>query len=264
MPDVSSPSAPDAFPPPLTTIDEVLAQLDVIIDTARRRGSADGYFAALYRRVTATVQTRITQGGFADGRRMARFDVTFASRYIRAWHQHERGEKTTAAWAVALSCGTAFWPVVIQHLLLGMNAHINLDLGIVAAEIAPGPAIQDLKNDFDAINQLLGGLVGEVEDRMGTIWPGVRILIKAGGGVDEDIVNFSLSRAREAAWGVATTLAAEPDAGRRVAYIQSVDEFASLLGRGVLHPGIWAASKLAFVRLRERGTAAEKLDVLLK
>jgi len=64
--------------------------------------------------------------------------------------------------------------------------------------------------------------------------------------------------------GVATTLAAEPDAGRRAAYIQSVDDFTALLGRGVLHPGIWAASKLAFVRLRERGSVVEKLDVLLK
>jgi hypothetical protein len=37
-----------------------------------------------------------------------------------------------------------------------------------------------------------------------------------------------------------------------------------LLGRGVLHPGFWAASTLALVRLRERGSVAEKLDVLLK
>ncbi len=176
----------------MTTIDDVLVQLDLIIDTARRRGSADGYFAALYRRVTKTVKTRIAQGAFADGPRMARFDVAFASRYVGAWLQHERRETPTSAWAVALSCETSFWPVVMQHLLLGMNAHINLDLGIVAAEIAPGASIQDLKGDFDAINQLLADLVGDVTDRMGTIWPGVRVLVKAGGGLDEDLVNFSL------------------------------------------------------------------------
>jgi hypothetical protein len=264
MADVSSPPASGASPATFATIDDVIAQLDVIIATARRRGSADGYFAALYRRVTATVKTRIAQGAFADGPRMARFDIAFANRYVGAWLQHERGETPTSAWSVALSCGTSFWPVVMQHLLLGMNAHINLDLGIVAAEIAPGAAIQDLKNDFDAINQLLGDLVGDVQDRMGAIWPGVRILDRAGGGLDEDIVNFSLRRAREAAWGVATTLAAEPDAARRAVYIRGIDEVATLLGRGVLHPGFWAASTLALVRLRERGSVAEKLDVLLK
>lgn len=264
MPDVSSSSAADSFPKAFATIDDVIAQLDLIIDTARRRGSADGYFAALYRRVTETVKTRIAQGAFADGPRMARFDIAFASRYVGAWHQHERGEKPTAAWSVALSCGTSFWPVVMQHLLLGMNAHINLDLGIVASEIAPGAAIQDLKGDFDAINQLLSDLVDDVQDRMGTIWPGVRVLDKVGGGVDEDIVNFSLRRAREAAWGMATKLAGEPDANRRAVYIRSVDDFATLLGRGVLHPGLWAASTLAIVRMRERGSVAEKLGVLLK
>lgn len=248
----------------MTTIDDVLIQLDFIIETARQRGSADGYFAALYRRVTETVKTRIAQGAFADGPRMARFDVAFASRYVGAWRQHERGDTPTSAWAVALSCETAFWPVVMQHLLLGMNAHINLDLGIVAAEISPGASIQDLKGDFDAINQLLADLVGDVTDRMGTIWPGVRLLVKAGGGLDEKIVNFSLSRAREAAWDVATTLAAEPDASRRAVIIQGVDDVATLLGRGVLHPGLWAASTLAWVRLRERGSVVEKLDVLLK
>ena len=64
MADVSSPPASGASPAAFATIDDVIAQLDVIIATARRRGSADGYFAALYRRVTATVKTRIAQGAF--------------------------------------------------------------------------------------------------------------------------------------------------------------------------------------------------------
>jgi hypothetical protein len=40
-------------------------------------------------------------------------------------------------------------PRVVQHVLLGMNAHINLDLGVAAAEVAPGPAIAGLRGDFD-------------------------------------------------------------------------------------------------------------------
>jgi len=70
MPDVSL-SKPDVSPPAMTTIDDVLVRLNFIIDTARRRGSADGYFAALYRRVTETVKIRIAQGAFTDGPRMA-------------------------------------------------------------------------------------------------------------------------------------------------------------------------------------------------
>lgn len=246
------------------SIDDVLKQLDAIIEIARQRGSADGYFAALYRRVTAEVKARIARGDFEDGPRMARFDIIFASRYVDAWLQQERGEKPTACWRVALGCSHAYWPVVMQHLLMGMNAHINLDLGIVAAEIAPGSSIGGLKNDFDTINRILGELVDDVEDRLASVWPGVRVLDRVGGSLDENLVNFSIGRARAASWEMATTLAAESDAARRQDHIQRVDTLMSVLGLSILNPGPKAAAALALIRLRERGSVAEKLDVLLR
>lgn len=265
--------APSALPSPgnstpgrtgFGTIDEVLVQLDAIIALARRRGSADGYFAALYRRVTAEVKARIARGAFDDGPRMARFDVIFASRYVDAWLQQERGETPTACWAVAFSRSRSFWPVVMQHLLLGMNAHINLDLGVAAAEAARGTDILAIKGDFDAINGILADLVNDVQDRMGRIWPGVRVMDRLGGGFDERLVNFSIGRARAASWEMATRLAAEPDPGRQEAYIKQVDALMSVLGQGILNPGLKASAILAMVRLRERGSVAEKLDVLAR
>lgn len=159
-------SAAEAGRPVLTSIDDVLRELDAILDVARRRGTADGYFAALYRRVTAEVKARIARGEFDDGGRMARFDVIFAGRYIEAWWQRERGETPTACWGVAFDSSRSYWPVVMQHLLVGMNAHINLDLGIAAAEVAAAGEIDALKNDFHTINRILGELVDDVQDRL--------------------------------------------------------------------------------------------------
>ena len=51
--------------------------------------------------------------------------------------------------------GATLAPVILQHLLLGINAHINLDLGIAAVETSPGNQLAPLKNDFDMINKLL-------------------------------------------------------------------------------------------------------------
>src|SRR5688572_16078527 len=261
----SPPAAPQPGPRvPFATIDEVLGQLDAIIQVARERGTADGYFAALYRRVTAEVKARIARGSFEDGARMARFDIIFASRYVDAWLQQERGEKPTASWGLAFDSSRSYRPVVMQHLLLGMNAHINLDLGIAAAEVAPGAAIDAVKNDFDTINQVLSELVDDVQNRLGQVWPGVRVLDRVGGGLDEKMVNFSIGRARAASWLMATTLAAESDPARRAAHIRQIDAVMSLLGRGILNPGWRISSVLAMVRLRERGTVADKLDILLK
>jgi len=63
------------------TIDEVIDQLDDIIALSIREQNRLGYFAALYRKVTAKVKEGIAEGRFDNGPRMERFDVTFANRY---------------------------------------------------------------------------------------------------------------------------------------------------------------------------------------
>jgi hypothetical protein len=244
------------------SIDAVLAELDSIIDKSEHGRIADGYFAALYRRVTAEVKARIERGAFDDCARMEQFDVIFARRYIDAWKCRERGEPVTGVWSVALDCSRDFWPVVMQHLLLGMNAHINLDLGIAAASVAPGSAIHSLKRDFDAINGILGDMVDEVQDRLAQIWPAMRWLDRTGGVVDEAVVNFSIRRAREHAWTVATALAGMPSAEEREAFICATDASMAALGRRVRHPGLRLSLILAFIRLRERGSVADKLAIL--
>jgi hypothetical protein len=249
---------------PHETIDDVLTRLDAIIAQARTRGSADGYFAALYRRVTAEVKSRIAGGAFEDGERMKRFDIGFASRSVDAWAGRERGDKTTAVWEVAFGCDRAYWPVMLQHLLVGMNAHINLDLGIAAAAVAPGPSIQGLQNDFNTINGILCDMIDDVQDRLATVWPAMRVIDRVCGDMDEAVVNFSIRRARDQAWAMAQTLAALPESSAREAHILDVDATMAALGRRVLRPGIGLSLKLAWVRLRERGTVADKLDVMLR
>ena len=249
---------------PRQTIDDVLDELDDIIAICRRRSSADGYFAAMYRRVTAEVKRRIERGEFQDAARMVRFDVIFADRFIDAWRLHERGGKATAVWRLALGASQTYWPVVLQHLLLGMNAHINLDLGIVAAAIAPGPAIDGLKTDFDRINAVLADQVDDMQTRLATVWPAFRWLDGMTGDVDEAVINFSIRRAREHAWSFARKLAAEGDAARRDAQIGRIDVSMNENGRRVLYPSPKCRLILAAIRLRERGSVAEKIDVLLR
>jgi hypothetical protein len=37
--------------------------------------------------------------------------------------------------------------LVTQHLLLGINAHINLDLGVAAAAAAPSGDVEEVRDD---------------------------------------------------------------------------------------------------------------------
>jgi hypothetical protein len=132
----------------IDTIDEVLEALDTIIARALDEGSRVGYFAAVYRKVTAKIAEGIATG-FDDGERMQRLDVTFADRYFSALSRYQSGGMATRSWDLALQATAASRPIILQHLLVGINAHINLDLRIAAAEAAPGQALPGLRRDFD-------------------------------------------------------------------------------------------------------------------
>ena len=74
-----------------TSLDEVVAPLEQIIEDSAARADRLGYFAALYNRVTEQVRDGIARGEFADNARMAQLDVTFANRYIAAYDAWRAG-----------------------------------------------------------------------------------------------------------------------------------------------------------------------------
>lgn len=124
----------------MTTIDEVLARLEAVLADAQANGKRTGFFAALYYQMTAAVKKGIEDGLFVDGPRMERLDVLFASRYLDALEAWEAGRPCTAAWKVAFESTRRGSLLILQQLLLGINAHINLDLGIAAVEVMKGRA----------------------------------------------------------------------------------------------------------------------------
>src|SRR6185503_17794712 len=140
---------------PPRTIAEVIEQLEHIVADCQASKLREGYFAALYLRVTREVARKISSNFFDDNARMEQLDVTFANRYLTAYDQYKHHQKCSASWQVAFETCRNWRPLVLQHLLLGMNAHIGLDLGIAAATVCPGNAIQTLHNDFNKINTIL-------------------------------------------------------------------------------------------------------------
>ncbi len=147
------------------------------------------------------------------------------------------------------------WASVLQHLLVAI-AHINLDLGIAAAQVAPGAALGDMRRDFDRINEILAALVGAVRGNVVGVSPWVGLLDHLGGRRNDAVVNFSIVVARREAWRFASELAVIP-ADQRGGAIRARDLHVANLADVVLHPGPLHMGLLA-VRLREgddvRGT----------
>lgn len=243
------------------TIEEVIARLDAIIDSAKTNGSRLGYFPALYRKVTVEVKDRITSGFFDDGDRMERLDVVFANRYLRAFGRHAAGEPTSEVWRFAFDATQQWWPIVLQHLLLGMNAHINLDLGVAAVRTVGPAGLPALRDDFNRINEVLADLTDAVQVELAEIWPMLRILRRLFGGADKSILNFSMDRARDAAWNFATQLATMEGAAQE-AEIRRHDAEMLELSRLIRNPGYFLDAVTKVVRLGERGTVPGIIEVL--
>ena len=221
-----------AFP---ETIDEVLAQLDTIISQTKTNASRAGYFAILYREVTAGVKLAIEEDFFEDGSRMEKLDVRLANRYLGAFVQYQAGENPGRSWLIAFDATKRTDLLILQHLFLGMNAHINLDLGIAAATVAPGKEIKALRKDFFRINTILFSLIDTIQDRLSRISPLYGWLDTFGGIKDERFADFSMARARGQAWNLANLLAPLPDENRPLV-IQTTDKVVAGLATLITKP----------------------------
>jgi hypothetical protein len=95
---------------------------------------------------------------------------------------------------------------VLQHLLLGMNAHINLDLPVTVSNLATPDTIDDFKDDFYLINDVLASLVDLVQDQLGEIYGSLKFIDRFMGRVDEYLVDRLMAQFRDNAWKNAVEL----------------------------------------------------------
>jgi hypothetical protein len=220
-----------------------------------------GYFAALYRKVTLEVKKGIEEGIFEDGERMEKLDVIFANRYLEAYQQYHNQGKPTLSWQFAFDAAQQWRPTVLQHLFLGMMAHIDLDLGIAAAQTAAGQEIATLKGDFDQINQILITLLNEVQQDLAEVWPLLKFFDLAAGDFDETLSRFGIEIARGRAWSVAKDLAACPPTEMDTR-IEELDQGTCKLSRLILSPGKITQTVLLIIRLGEIRSISRTISIL--
>lgn len=216
MPNLS-PSPPLPPIPSVTTIDGVVEAIESIIDWSISASSRLGYFAALYKRITLAIGVAVSQGKFDDAPRMQRFDATFASRYFDALNGYfhpAQFAKPTHSWQVTLYAASRPEPIILQHLLAGVNAHIDLDLGIAAQTVAPGGDLEALHNDFNTVNDVLTSEVGAVVNELNELSPALANVYHLLTGNEIFLIGEAVKALRDSAWTFAEILALEPGFAR--------------------------------------------------
>jgi hypothetical protein len=244
------------------TINEVIQFLESIIQDAYSKQSPLGVFPALYLRVTQKVKEGIDKGIFENGKRMEELDVRFANRYLEAYTQMEQQQQPTKSWDLAFKAATSSKPIILQHLMLGINAHINLDLGIAAAETCPGQQIHELEADFNKINDILFGLIEKVQSELDQLSPLLFVIDWINGKNDERFAAFNLKLTRNHAWKMATEYASLSTKEEREQFIRKKDKGMAVKGKLLLHPPFILGWAVFFIRLLENKKIETILDVL--
>jgi hypothetical protein len=196
------------------------------------------------------VSDGIEKGAFEDGPRMEALDILFAQRYLTAFDAFKNSQECSSSWQHALTGCDNQSLIVLQHLLLGINAHVNLDLAIAAATLAPGNKIHALEKDFNHINVLISGLVDDVQKCLEEVWFPMRFLRDVINREGVAVLNFSMAAARKTAWANAVLLA-NMTAVEQAAHIKTMDALVHRVGEGISHPGFWPGLLLRIIRFTE-------------
>lgn len=247
--------------PSVETLDDVVDALQAVIDWSAEAQSRLGYFAVMYKRTTFAIRAAINQGAFDDGPRAIRFGLAFAHRYFDAVRSYlDGGHAPAQVWQVAFETNERDEPIILQHMLTGMNAHVAFDLGVAAAVIG-APALESLRNDFDAVNAILVSQIDVIANAIEQVSPAFsqhRKLL-----TDEDInsIGAVLRQSREFAWTFAQQLVVEPDS-RHPKVIDDHDTIFAWWGRRYLNPPPPLENAVRAIAQRESRDTSDNIRVL--
>ncbi len=175
--------------------------IDELRTSALACDDAMGYFPAMYARVTDRIRNDVAAGRFADGDAMIAFACAFASWYLRPM---SGTPPVPGSWQATRDVAGDGRLLIVQHLLLGINAHVNHDLPQVVVELADQQgSLTGMRHDFDAINDVLGDTMPDVLCDLARVSRWVNVMAARGGG---KLFNFSLQAARGQAWRSAELL----------------------------------------------------------
>lgn len=107
----------------------------------------------------------------------------------------------------------------------------------------------------------LASLVGEVQNELAQIWSILGILNRFLGNAETGIINFSMEKARDAAWAFAEELSPLPGEQRHKAIAEKDTLFAQFSGI-IMHPGFVSSVINKIIRLGERGKVRERIEIL--
>jgi Family of unknown function (DUF5995) len=243
---------------PARDVDEVIARMEQL---ERWLPERDGFwwFNKLYLRMTRAIRDGLRGRAFRNPGFVELWDVAFAQLYFDALRFAASGTpQLPRAWAPLRDARSRRGVLPLQFAIGGMNAHINRDLpwSLFAActrlSLPPDDG-GDVQRDFLKVNEILAATEEGAKRDFSTGF--VRVIDWLLGRRDDELALWSITRARDAAWGntqLLWILRERPNEQQR--HMAIVDGVVGFAGRGVLRP-LYLPSSLSQLTLFRTATA---------
>jgi len=221
------------------TLDDVVVGFSSLEQHFRAGQDRRSIFLTLYGVVSAEMRDRLASGTFADEVWVERYAVAFANLYREALEAYEAGRmaEVPRAWRRCFDTAATGNNLVLQDVLLGVNAHVNNDLAFALDRVSVSPDRESRRHDHNAVNQVLSGVTERATQRLASLYaPGISTMDATAGDLDELVSRMSLDTARDTAWESAVALADARGPVERGLAAARVSSRASLMARLLLAP----------------------------
>lgn len=200
-----------------------------------KRGDQRAIFLGCYALMTGNMLIATKRHRFEDDEWVLSLIHHFAGYYFDALEAYEGpAANPPAAWQITHDAAQNPETMVMQNLLLGINAHVNYDLGLAVTDLLD-PVWASLSSvvresryqDYCLVNQIIADSVDMVQDqvveRYAPLMEFVDILL---GPLDEWFTSQLINNWRDEVWQEATTMLESPVSNRREQMRQTLESTA--------------------------------------
>jgi hypothetical protein len=223
--------------------DVTLDRMHGLVRHWEARGDRRCIFLGCYALMTANMLAGIRQSRFHDGPWVDRLLHHFAAYYFDALELYEQNRpETPLVWKQTYDAARDDRIKTLQHLFLGINAHINYDLALTLVDVLapewPRLAGDDRRKRYDdhcLVNTIIGETVDTVQDQViERHAPWLDIVDKGLGRLDEWLVSHLIARWRSDVWTNAMRLLEASQPERRDALRREIEQAALHRGQEIL------------------------------
>jgi len=203
----------DVLSEPWKSSQQSLQSIECLADAMYARGDCIGVFLYIYKYVTLSISSAISQKEFINNTWRNQYLIGFANLYrISLWNFH-KGNQTAmpGSWVIALQQAHDDAGLVLQYILLGMNAHINRDLAHAIYGVGTEPNRDEKIADHEKVNGILAGVfnttvqvIAEKYEPILAKWYGMD------SSAENAIFSIGMKDARELAWDEAVQMTDVP------------------------------------------------------